>query len=123
MNVEYINPGDLDRRITIVRPYRSRGDEGQKIVNRVVVAQRFASIDFNVNDEDVEDSNVMSVGWLDITMYRLDCLEPTDEIEFEGKRYNIMSISEIRLTPFIRVRAREVLNYEEYNQEEDNGRD
>lgn len=112
MNVEYINPGDLDRRITIVRPYRSTGAKGQEIVERRALATRWASVDIDASDEDVEDGNVRSVKWLDITMYKFPPMQVTDELEFEGGRYNITSINEVRMTPFVKIRAREVLRYD-----------
>ncbi|MCR5710730.1 MAG: head-tail adaptor protein [Bacteroidales bacterium] len=112
MNVEFINPGDLDRRITIIRPYRSYGAEGQEIVDRRPIAERWASVDIDASDEDLQDGNVRSVHWLDITMYQLPIMMTGDELEFEGRRYNITSINEVRLTPFVKVRAREVLRYD-----------
>ena len=112
MNVEFINPGDLDRRITIIRPYRSYGAEGQEIVDRRPIAERWASVDIDASDEDLEDGNVRYVHWLDITMYQLPIMMTGDELEFEGRRYNITSINEVRLTPFIKVRAREVHRYD-----------
>lgn len=112
MNVEYINPGDLDRRITIIRPHRSTGAKGQEIVDRRALATRWASVDIDASDEDVEDSNVRSVQWLDITMYKFPPMRVTDELEFDGRRYNITSINEVRMTPFVKVRAREVLSYD-----------
>ena len=112
MNVEFINPGDLNRRITIIRPYRSYGAEGQEIVDRRPIAERWASVDIDASDEDLEDGNVRSVHWLDITMYQVPIMMTGDELEFEGRRYNITSINEVRLTPFIKVRAREVLRYD-----------
>lgn len=112
MNVEYINPGDLDRRITIIRPYRSTGTRGQEIVDRRPIAERWASVDVEASDEDVEDGNVRSVRWLDITMYQFPTMQAGDELEFEGRRYNITSINEVRFTPFIKVKAREVLRYD-----------
>ena len=112
MNVEFINPGDLDRRIKIIRPYRSYGAEGQEIVDRRVIAERWASVDVDASDEDLEDGNVRSVHWLDITMYQLPIMMTGDELEYDGRRYNITSINEVRLTPFVKVRAREVLRYD-----------
>ncbi|MBP5172790.1 MAG: hypothetical protein J6W74_00070 [Bacteroidales bacterium] len=112
MQIEFINPGDLDRRINIVRPVTTIGDKGQEVVTHMPLCSRFASVDIDASDEDVEDDNVRSVRWLDIVMYRLPVMLVTDEIEFENRRYNITSINEIRRTPFIRVRAREVLRYE-----------
>ena len=113
MNVEFINPGDLDRRVTIVRLNRTRGTKGQEIVERKTIATRSASVDIVSNDEDVEDSNVGSVHWIDVTMYRFPDMQVTDELEFDGGRYNITSINEVRMTPFIKVRARGVLQYEQ----------
>ena len=112
MNVEFINPGDLDRQITIIRVHRSLGDKGQEVVDRQPSAVRFASVNIESSDEAVEDSNNRSIGWLDITMYRFPPMMTSDEIEFQGKRYNVTSINEVRLTPFVKVRAREVLRYE-----------
>lgn len=112
MSVEFINPGDLDRRITIVRPNVTIGTKGQEIVDRQVIATRWASVDVDASDEDVEDGNVRSVRWLDITMYQLSTMMVSDEIEYDGRRYNITSINEVRFTPFIKVRAREVLRYD-----------
>lgn len=45
-------------------------------------------------------------------MYRFCDLKTSDELEYEGRRYNIMSINEVRLTPFVKIRAREVLSHE-----------
>lgn len=112
MQIEFINPGDLDRRIRIVRPVTTLGDKGQEVVTRTPLCCRFASVDVDASDEDVEDDNVRSVRWLDIVMYRLPAMCVTDEIEFEGRRYNITSVNEVRRTPFVKVRAREVLRYE-----------
>ena len=112
MNVDFINPGDLDRQILIVRPYRTTGDKGQMVVDRHAIARRRASVNIESSDEDVEDSNVGSVQWLDITMYRFPDMKVTDELEFDGRRFNITSINEVRMTPFIKVRARGVLKYE-----------
>ena len=110
MNVEYINPGDLDRRISIIQITTARGTKGQEIVTRTKIAERWASVDIDANDEDVEDGNIRSVQWLDITMYQFPQMKVTDEIDYNGRRFNVTSINEVRMTPFIKVRAREVLN-------------
>lgn len=112
MNVEFINPGDLDRRIRIIRVNRSTGEKGQEIADRQPLAERWASVDIDATDESVDERNVRSARWLDITMYRLPSMKVTDEIEFQGKRYNVTSINEVRMTPFIKVRALEVLRNE-----------
>ena len=109
MNVEFINPGDLDRRVTIVRPIRVVGDEGQEIVNRQILATRWASVDINATDEDIEDGNMQSVQWLDVVMYKMPMMMLTDELEYQCRYYNIVSINEVRLTPFVKVRAREIM--------------
>lgn len=112
MQIEYINPGDLDKMIQIIRPNRTTGAKGQEIVSRQLLAERWASVNTESNDEDVEDGNVGSIQWLDITMYQFPQMMVTDEIEFDGRRFNITSINSIRMTPFIRVHAREVLTYD-----------
>lgn len=112
MNVEFINPGDLDRRITIIRVTRTIGERGQEIVDRQPLAERWASVNIDATDEAVDERNVRSARWLDITMYQFPMMKVTDEIEFQGKRYNVTSINEVRMTPFINVRALEVLRYE-----------
>ena len=109
MNVEPINPGDLNRRVKIIRVSHTIGAKGQDVETRTEIAERWASIDIDASDEDVEDSNIQSVAWLDITMYRYSGLVVTDEIVFDGRRFNVTSINEVRMTPFVKVRAREVL--------------
>lgn len=109
MKIDFINPGDLDQRIRIVRVTSTIGAKGQDIASRTLLAERWASVEADAGEEGEEESNVRSVIWLTVVMYRFAPLMLTDEIEYDGRRFNVTSINEIRMTPFVTVKAREVM--------------
>lgn len=97
-----MNAGHLDRKITILTPNGSANAFGEVPVSFVTLAEVWAKVDYrNTGQEDEQAQRETAVDKVTFTIrYRTD-VNTGQRISYNGKTYNIRSVSEVGRRSFL----------------------